>query len=121
MIDFSADLSQLDLLAARLAVAAALSDRIVERAVDTTAEKVLAEQQATVPVLTGELQQSLGIERIDGNIARIGSISGPAADRAHYVEYGTAHMAPQPFIRPAGEKFKPAFVKAIAAGPFLKR
>jgi HK97 gp10 family phage protein len=120
-MNFTTDLSQLVKLGQDLVGAAVQSDVNIARAIDEVAPKILAEQQANVPVRTGKLRDSLGIDRKGPAEARIGAINkDPAGWRAHFIEDGTAHSAPHPFIRPAGTKFEAEFARAVLAGPFFK-
>lgn len=70
----------------------------------------LAKQK--VPVDTGYLKSTLGFTLgVDDLIAVIGA----SANYAAYVEYGTAKMAPRPYLGPAFEAVRPAFEADIAA------
>lgn len=76
---------------------------------------VVAAARQRVPVHEGDLKESLKVstrlskrqQRINARAVAEGRSSvqlfaGPAAlPHAHLVEFGTAHMAPQPFMRPA--------------------
>lgn len=59
---------------------------------------------ATVPVDTGKLKGSK--ERSEGRIAW-------TAEYAAYVNFGTRHMAPQPFASDAVEKAEPTLIAAL--------
>lgn len=112
----SADFSEVLAWADKLDRAPAESDRVIEAAIDKFAPLVLAEQQANVPVRTGDLYDSLAIDRTGKHSARIGAIQGGAAWRAHFIENGTATLPPEPFIRPAGERYRDEIAWDVAAG-----
>jgi HK97 gp10 family phage protein len=109
----SIDVSQVTRLAGRLVRDAALTKARVEHSVDGVAQEVLADMQANVPVLTGALRASLGIERV-GRAFRVGSLHGEAADRAHFSEYGTSDTAPDPFVGPAADRSVPKLSRAVS-------
>jgi HK97 gp10 family phage protein len=56
-----------------------------------------------VPVDTGFLQESIAVSVSSGGVIRLEA----NAPYAGYVEYGTVHMSPQPFIRPAIDAVAP--------------
>lgn len=69
------------------------------------AKPVLEEAKRRVPVDTGDLKSSLTImtaskTRKDERAVLIG-VRGEAGGRAHFTEYGSAHSAAKPFMRPA--------------------
>jgi hypothetical protein len=68
-------------------------------AMELVGDAALEIVQQDVPVDTGELRDSLYVERI-GPGRRIGA----SADHAMPVEFGTSDMAAQPFLRPALSK-----------------
>jgi HK97 gp10 family phage protein len=118
-VTVSADFSELLTLADDLDEVPAQSDRNIAGALDVTAEKMLAEMQANVPIgETHLLYDSLAIERDGPKVGRIGSLNGPGAARAHLTENGTAIQPPQPFIRPAGDRYEDEFASDVADGPF---
>lgn len=59
-------------------------------------EAILPEAQILVPVDTGDLRDSLEVRRENDNVSLIAG-----TDHALPVEFGTIHMAAQPFLRPA--------------------
>jgi HK97 gp10 family phage protein len=71
-----------------------------------------------VPVETGELQESIEVERTDEKTVVVSA----GTDHAEPVEFGTVHMAAQPFMLPAFDRHAPeaddVFGKAVreAAG-----
>ncbi len=58
---------------------------------------VLSDAERGVPVDTGRLRQSLAAEVSDGTL-RVGSTD---VEYSTYVELGTRHQRPQPYLRPA--------------------
>lgn len=68
-----------------------VSDLLEQLGVD-----IEASATAACPVDTGHLRDSLEHE-VDGDTLRVGT----NVDYAAYVEEGTRHMAPQPYLRPA--------------------
>jgi HK97 gp10 family phage protein len=70
--------------------------------------------QASAPkeapaVDTGALINSITVEFP----SRLTGIIAPHTEYAIYLEYGTRNMAPRPFMRPAAEKVRPAFIQAM--------
>lgn len=57
--------------------------------------------QALVPVDTGNLKNSIGV---DFDADELGFEAGPTANYGHYVEYGTSRMSPRPYMRPAFDR-----------------
>lgn len=64
---------------------------------DNVIDAALHEAQRVAPVDTGHLVDNLKKNRVDANTAELQS----NADYSGYVEYGTRHMAAQPFMGPA--------------------
>ena len=54
--------------------------------------------QHYVPVDTGTLKRSIGLNIKDGGLT---AVVAPTTDYAEYVEYGTRFMESQPYMRPA--------------------
>jgi hypothetical protein len=65
----------------------------------------IEDAKTRVPVLTGELRDSIGPDE-DGY--------GAGADYAPFVEYGTSDTAPQPFIGPSADRAEEVFTTGIA-------
>ena len=121
-MNITAELGNLVQLTQDMVGAAVQSDANIAHAIDQVAPKILAEQVANVPIRTGALRLSLGIDRQHPHEARVGAIHRePAGWRAHFVEDGTANSAPQPFIRPAGDKFEAEFARTILAAPVFRK
>lgn len=79
-------------------------------AIRESAEDMLGEAQARVPVLTGETYRSLKVIYLDAGI--LASI-GTAYYKAKFNEFGTAHMPPAPFMTPAWEITRPKYLAAL--------
>jgi HK97 gp10 family phage protein len=86
----------------------------VKRAVVAEVEKgtydVEARSKQLAPVLTGTLRRSIH-SLIDKGGLR-GTV-GPSVDYGIFVEFGTRHMAPRPYMRPAAERVLPGTLDAI--------
>ena len=81
-----------------------LSRSIAARAkaeVKQATDAIAAAAQSAAPVETGELRAS--IAETKGEVVA-------SSDHAGYVEFGTVHMAAQPFLTPAAEAERPRFV-----------
>lgn len=79
----------------------------VKRIVKSNGAALQESAQRKVPVDTGNLKRSIGLEiRDSGLTAEV----EPTAEYAAYVEYGTRYMNAQPYMRPSytaqKEKFK---------------
>lgn len=78
-----------------------LTSKMVSAAADQskdTAQDIVDDAKRRVPVDTGELRDSIG-KRREG----IGWLVEATAEYAGFVEYGTRHMAAQPYLTPAAE------------------
>lgn len=76
---------------------------------------IQAHAQGRAPVDTGTLKNSIRARQIGGNGAT-GSVRWQVtvgADYGIYVEYGTVHMAARPFLTPAVDAVRPAFLAAM--------
>lgn len=58
---------------------------------------------------TGLMKNSIDVEMVTPTMAEI----GPHTEYAIYVEYGTRKMAAIPFMTPAAEQVRPAFIAAM--------
>lgn len=102
-------------LDAKLGRMAKSFNRRKERDILTVAaEDLLSEMKALVPVLTGELRDSLAI--VEGDAQIYVGPTRPGGRHAHYNEFGTVNMTAQPFIRPAYDNSEAALVDAIGLG-----
>jgi HK97 gp10 family phage protein len=90
------------------ALAAELTPRL-SKVVAATALEVEATAKHDVPVKTGNLRRSLHTSFRDPLHAQVGT----DVEYAPYVEYGTSHMAGQPYLTPAAERARVPFVAAV--------
>jgi HK97 gp10 family phage protein len=74
-----------------------------------SAERTAETMRSLVPVLTGTLRDSIEVEAVPD-----GAEVGPTVDYAPPVEYGAAHMAPQPFVWPAVDQNEAGFIEGLA-------
>lgn len=93
------DTSELDELIGDFAAAATKAEALTETVVRKTGFDVVAHAQAIVPVDTGALKSSIGVD-----FDEHGFEAGPTQEYGHYVEYGTSRMSPQPYMRPAFDR-----------------
>jgi HK97 gp10 family phage protein len=70
---------------------------------------VEANAKNVVPVDTGNLKNSIDVEMESDTTAVI----GPHTEYAAYVEFGTMNMPAQPYMTPAAEAVKPAYMEAM--------
>lgn len=70
-------------------------------------ESLAETMRSYAPVLSGALRDSIEVEVVGSGVE-----IGPTVDYAHFPEYGTAHMAPEPYAGPSADKH---------AGPFATR
>jgi HK97 gp10 family phage protein len=74
------------------------------KAMKAAAKPIVGMAKTLAPVLTGELEESITSAPQRSDVERELKIQigfrKPAASRAHFTEFGTAHSAPQPFMRP---------------------
>jgi HK97 gp10 family phage protein len=85
-------------------------------AVGNTARRMEKDGKRFAPVLTGALRESIHAD-IHGMEAEIGT----DLSYAHFVEFGTGHGPPQPYMGPAFLKNEPKLKEDVAdaAGDFL--
>lgn len=77
--------------------------------VKKTAFDLKANVQEKAPVDTGYLKSLIKAEMTGNQSAKVGAY----ADYAYWVEYGTRKMAARPYMRPAADKARKAFVEAM--------
>lgn len=82
--------------------------RAVANVVKSTALQCEAKAKVKAPVSTGALSNSIQAQPE----TELSWTVGPAMDYGIYVEYGTVHMAPRPYMTPAAEELR---------GPFIQR
>ena len=92
--------------------------RKAQLVVTKTAHDIEADAKSFAPVDTGMLRNSISTTIGAGGLS---AEIGPTVDYAHYLEYGTRRMPPQPYMGPAAERRAEPFVKAIESlgGEFL--
>ncbi|MDJ0321831.1 HK97-gp10 family putative phage morphogenesis protein [Pseudarthrobacter sp. PS3-L1] len=105
-----ADASSIRNIAASIGQAGARATRLGPVVVMKTAKDIEGTAKTMAPVDTGNLKNSIGVERTGDFSAEI----GPTANYGIYLELGTSRMAPQPFMAPAFDKHLPAFEQAVA-------
>lgn len=97
------DLTRLAKLAPELAKAALLQ----------TAQDIYEVSQQLVPVDTGALKQSGGVDVVDSSTVRIGYGNDSDVQYAKYVEYGTSNSPAQPYLTPAFTQAEETFKARI--------
>jgi len=78
-------------------------------AVYKAAFDIEGQAKAVVPVDTGFLKNSISVEPAGDLTAYV----GPHAEYSVHVEYGTSRSRAQPYMRPAAERVRPAFIEAM--------
>jgi HK97 gp10 family phage protein len=82
-----------------------IASRLGDGALRAGARIIVREAKRLAPKRTGELRRSIVVrvspKRRSNERAVVIGFTKPASRRAHLIEYGTSHSAPQPFIRPA--------------------
>ena len=114
MIDF--DASEIERLADDLDGAGPRAIEQARTVVGKTGHDTVTAAQRLVPVDTGFLKSSIGVD-IDGD--GLGFDAGPTASYGHFVEWGTSRMSPQPYLMPAFDQQLPqayAALEQVAAG-----
>lgn len=88
--------------------------KVGHKAMREAGEILVDEAKVRVPVLTGELEDSITyIGETTNALDALKGVVGfkkPASRRAHLTEYGTVHSAPQPFMRPAFDASREAMI-----------
>lgn len=108
-----ADVSQIVDLAVDLTRIGADVPKRAALAVRKSAADVEAHGKARAAVDTGNMRGSIGVDHgTDGDLTY--ADIGPTADYAPHVEFGTRHMAPQPFMMPAADAVTPSFLAGVA-------
>ena len=107
--ELAADLGKAGLGAARKAqqvVAKAAAD--VQRTGAVTAQQLF--KPPPEGASTGATANSIGVDLEDGGLA---ASIGPTTSYAPYLESGTRHMSPRPFMGPALDAVEPSFTAAM--------
>lgn len=90
-------------------IAAAMPEK-TKAVVAKTAFDVEAHAKNVVPVDTGALKNSISTEFENDGLT---AIIAPHMEYAAFVEYGTRRMSAQPYMTPAAEAVRPAFIGAM--------
>lgn len=77
----------------------AFGKKACDEALTMAADHVAERMRQLVPVLTGDLRDSIAVA-IGADDVRVGP-AGKHAWRAHFTEFGTVNHGAEPFIRPA--------------------
>lgn len=94
-----------------LADAARAIEAKMPEIIRAAAETVSESAKSRCPVDTGRLRASISVTESDENSARVSA----ETDYAAYVEFGTAFMAPQPYLVPSLISDKEKVIGTIAA------
>jgi HK97 gp10 family phage protein len=84
--------------------------RLVVDQVKTSTYDVQAKAQAVVPVRTGLLRRSIHSVFENGGLK---GVCGPSVSYSGFIEFGTRHLAAQPYMRPAAAAVLPRFAEAL--------
>lgn len=82
---------------------------VSQEALEKTADEIVGEAKRLVPVRTGRLRNSIGIEEI----RKLSIVIAATAPYAGIVEFGTSRMVARPYMRPAIQKNLTHFVNAF--------
>ena len=80
------------------------------QAVTRAASDIEEHAKAVVPVDTGNLKSRISTKQ-EGPVSA--SVGSRGVDYGIHVEYGTYKMRAQPYMRPAAERVRPAFIAAM--------
>ena len=83
---------------------AAVSEIVRKAAFD-----VEGQAKTFVPIDTGALHNSIDVQ-MEGDLT---AIIAPHTEYAAFVEFGTSKMSAQPYMTPAAEAVRPAYVQAL--------
>ena len=93
------DTSDLDKYIDDLAKAGPKAEKLTDTVIRKVGFDTVAGAQSIVPVDTGNLKNSIGVD-----FEELGFEAGPTASYGHFVERGTSRMSPRPYMRPAFDK-----------------
>lgn len=91
-----------------------MGGRMLARVAEVVAEAAIDCQSLAktfVPKDTGTLARSIGAE--PENAEQTVWVVGTNVEYAPYVEFGTVHMAAQPYMTPASEQVRPRFISRL--------
>lgn len=100
-------------LAAEFRLHAGRIPELLDVVVRKTAFDVAADAMALAPVDTGALRASISVSPTTVTAAGISAEVGPTVHYGGYVELGTYKMKPQPYLAPAAERRRAAFISAV--------
>ena len=86
--------------------------KMIRQATVKTTIDTAADARRNAPVDTGYLRSSIATEYEFSGDGVVGSVEA-GANYAAYVENGTSRMAPQPFMRPAFDRNRAKWVRAM--------
>ena len=87
------------------------AEQLVADVIGVTAYAIKGTAQFIAPYRTGALRSSITAEPRHKYLWEV----APHKDYAIFLEFGTYKMAPRPYMRPAADKHRPAFLQAMAA------
>lgn len=99
-------------MANRFAAAPAKATALIRTATVKTTIDTAADARRNAPVDTGYLQSSIATEYEFSGEGVTGSVEA-GANYAVFVENGTSRMAPQPYMRPAFDKNRKKWIRAM--------
>ena len=107
------DFSQVSALAADLRNASAQTQIKATQVVKKVGYDAVAVMQSEVPVRTGALKNSVGLDFTSSGGGMTAEV-GPSVEYAGYVAYGTRYMPPNPYDLRTVERVSPGFVEAMS-------
>ena len=99
-------------MANKFAAAPAKAVTMIRQATVKTTIDTAADARRNAPVDTGYLRSTIATEYEFSGDGVIGSVEA-GANYAVHVENGTSRMAPQPFLRPAFDKHREKWIRAM--------
>lgn len=99
-------------MANKFAAAPAKATALIRTATVKTTIDTAADARRNAPVDTGYLRSSIATEYEFSGDGVTGSVEA-GANYAVHVENGTSRMAPQPFLRPAFDKHREKWIRAM--------
>lgn len=105
------DRREVDVLAADLARAGAVTAAKSRRVVEGSGEHVAELAQRNVPVRRAQLMRSITSDMVDAFTVEVGPENRLGGGYGHIVENGDSRRAPQPYLSPALDEAEPDFVR----------
>lgn len=99
-------------MANKFAAAPAKATALIRAATVKTTIDTAADARRNAPVDTGYLRSSIATDYQISGTSVLGAVEA-GANYAAYVENGTSRMAPQPFLRPAFDKHRQKWIRAM--------